>query len=173
GATSSTGEWLLLRFTTGVLCGGQGRPPAFPAVGREGWMGTRLCYSVTLRLAQCCMVGMRHGRWCGVGAQRAGRPTPVWWRRGGVAWPARRTYAGTAGGSTGCAASEAGGVAVWSITEALPGAAEYKEMYTLHGAGRSVDERIAGGCTAPNQHIEFLRDFLHHFVVVNNDVKAV
>jgi hypothetical protein len=35
------------------------------------------------------------------------------------------------------------GVAVWSITEALPGAAEYEEMYAPHRVGRSVDERIA------------------------------
>ncbi|KAJ7829999.1 hypothetical protein B0H14DRAFT_1200448 [Mycena olivaceomarginata] len=61
GATNSAGEWLLPRFTAGVLCGGQGRPPAFPTVGCEGWMGTRTRYSVTLRLAQRCIGG--HAAW--------------------------------------------------------------------------------------------------------------
>jgi hypothetical protein len=59
--------------------------------------------------------------------------------------PARRMHTGTAVGQYGmCRQQSRGsdGVHNWSIAEALPGAAAH-EMYALHGAGRSVDERIA------------------------------
>ncbi|KAJ7307714.1 hypothetical protein DFH08DRAFT_1088647 [Mycena albidolilacea] len=143
GATSSAGEWLLPRFTTGVLCGGQGRPPAFPAAGREGWMGTRPRYSVTLRLAQRCIGGRAAWAlvWCrGAASRRAdsgvvakGRCGTA--RKAHVRWNCRGQYR--------MCRQQSRGVAVWSIIKALPGAAEYEEIYALHGAGRSVDERIA------------------------------
>jgi hypothetical protein len=51
--------------------------------------------------------GGRHRH--GAGVQRVGGPTAAWWKR--KARPERRTYTVTAGGSTGCAASKAGGAA--------------------------------------------------------------
>ncbi|KAJ7818613.1 hypothetical protein B0H14DRAFT_3876949 [Mycena olivaceomarginata] len=104
--------------------------PALPAARRDDrdeWhsvqgarvgMGTGQRYSVTLCLARHSIGGQAAPAlvWCrGAASRRADYGV---WKRGGVARPARCTYAGNAGGSTGCAASKA----------AQPGSA----MHTSH-----------------------------------------
>ncbi|KAJ7674272.1 hypothetical protein B0H14DRAFT_2656772 [Mycena olivaceomarginata] len=128
--------------------------PAFPAAGhddRDVWcsvqgarvgMGTGQRYSVTL-----CLVRRRIGGqvvwvlvWCRSAGSRQADYSVVVKRRCGVArkahicWNCRGQYR--------MCRQPSRGAAVWSIAEALPGAAAY-EMYALHGAGWSVDECIA------------------------------
>ncbi|KAJ7889399.1 hypothetical protein B0H14DRAFT_3429710 [Mycena olivaceomarginata] len=118
------------------------RRGATAGAGREGWMGTGPRYSVTLRLAQRC------NRWAsGMGAGVVWGAASRWADSGVVAkgrcGTARKAHAGNCRGQYGMCRQQSRGVAVGSITEALPGAAECEEMYAPYGAGRSVDEHIA------------------------------
>ncbi|KAJ7887223.1 hypothetical protein B0H14DRAFT_2562840 [Mycena olivaceomarginata] len=120
------------------------RPPAFPAVGREGWIGTGPHYSLTLRLVQCCIGGRAAWAlvWCRGAASRQANSGVVAKGRCGTAckahicWNCRGQYGM-------CRRRSRGVVVVWSITEALPGVAGCERVYAPHGAGQTVDEHIA------------------------------